>query len=127
MLKLSSVLSDQGLESWSHVSEDTKQYLSQVPWIREKVQGHDKDAQDIQGAGVWSTSSSPESTHADPQSDAGSINLDAGIPEFSLRRTDSNGPAKKPIGEVLDEVRDKLKSIKVGLPGVMCSTSTRHS
>lgn len=114
MLKLSSVLSEEGLESWSHVSEDTKRYLSQVPWIREKVQGQDKDAQALQGAGVWSTSSTLDSTHADPQSDdAGSINLEAGIPDFSLRRTDSSGPAKKPIAAVLDDVRDKLKSIKV--------------
>jgi hypothetical protein len=113
MLKLSSVLSDQGLESWSHVSEDTRQYLSQVPWIREKVQGHEKDTQDLQGAGVWSTSTSPESTRADPESDAASINLEAGMPEFSLRRTDSDWRAKKPIGDVLNEVRDTLKSMKV--------------
>lgn len=116
VLQLSSVLSDEGLQSWSHVSEDTRQYLSQVPWIREKVESQDKDIQALQGAGVWSTSSTTDSAHADAQSDdAASINLEAEVPDFSLRRTDSNGPVKKPIAEVLDDVRHKLNSIKVRL------------
>jgi len=110
----SQVLSNEGLESWSHVSEDTRKYLSQIPWIREKVNPQEKDTNALQGAGSWSTS--PEPIGVTPENDVASINLDIGVPEFSPRRTDSDAPSKKPIAEVLDEVRSTLKYMKVCLP-----------
>jgi hypothetical protein len=116
MSKLGSILSESRLETWSHVSEDTKKWLSQVPWILEKVQEQDKDAQALQGAGVWSAGEGHTGAH--DQSDAASISLEPGIPEFSLRRTDSSWPSIKntPIGEVLGEVRNWVKIIEVCLP-----------
>ena len=111
MANWSQVLASKGLETWTHVSENTREYLAQVPWIREKVQPKDKDAHVLDGAGFWTES--PEATRVDNDGDMDSINLDASVPEFSIRRTDTDEPGKQPIGEVLSEVRETLKSMKV--------------
>src|SRR5579862_6513765 len=114
MLNLSEVLNLNGLQSWSRVSEDTRENLSQVPWIREKVQPQDKDAQALQGAGSWFTKGdilrgSPEESIQREVGDADSNSIDLEdeieVPEFSLRIVGENGPPKRPIGEVLDNVR----------------------
>jgi hypothetical protein len=117
MLKVSEVLKKNGLSSWSHVSENTKDYLSQIPWIREKVQPQEKDAHALHG--IWSTTAprytdSPEPTEIEQENNP-DIDLEAGIqvPEFSLRIIDEDGPPNKPIEEVLDDVRKSLTSIKV--------------
>ncbi|KAI9773694.1 MAG: hypothetical protein M1840_006968 [Geoglossum simile] len=121
MLNPSEVLNRNGLQSWSHVSEDTRDNLSQVPWIREKVQPQDRDTQALQGAGSWSAEGdilreSPEGSIQchDDGAESDSIDLEAEIevPEFSLRMVGENEPPRRPIGEVLDDVRKSLGAIK---------------
>jgi len=111
MANWSQVLANKGLQTWTHVSENTREYLAQVPWIREKVQPQDKDVNALDGAGIWSES--PETTRVDGDGDMDSINLDDSIPDFSIRKTDTNEAVKEPIGEVLNEVRETLRSMKV--------------
>ena len=121
MFNLSEVLNRNGLQSWSRVSENTRDNLSQVPWIREKVESQDKDAQALQGTGSWSAAEnrftdSPElSIRRQGDADSNSIDLEAEleVPEFSLRIIDENEPPRRPIGEVLDDVRKALGAIKV--------------
>ncbi|KAI9774243.1 MAG: hypothetical protein M1839_001745 [Geoglossum umbratile] len=120
MLNLSEVLNRNGLQSWSRVSEDTRDNLSQVPWIREKVESQDKDAQALQGTGSWAagenrfTDGPDSSALQDDDAGSNSIDLEAEIdvPEFSLRMIGRNEPPKRPIGEVLDDVRRSLSAIK---------------
>lgn len=117
MANWSQVLASKGLETWTHVSENTREYLAQVPWIREKVQPQNKDAHALFGAGVWSES--PRTSRVDREGDVDSINLDDIVPEFSIRRTDTDEPGKKPIGEVLSDVRETLNSMKVRITVVL--------
>lgn len=123
MLKPSDVLQKYGLKSWSHVSEDTKGNLSQVPWIREKVGNQDKSTNDLQDVGTWAGvepryTESPQPGPSGADSDTENIDLEAGVrvPEFSIRIVDENGPPKRPIWEVLGDVRRSFGSSKVRQP-----------